>query len=105
MIGGATVVPDYYNTNKVAGETLANAQIAAKGQEEAVLKFFRSRAGHLLTPEDALTVLHQNTPLTSVRRAITNLTIKGWLTKTETMKLGRYGKPIHYWTYAPKAAA
>lgn len=87
----------YYNTNNLDGEDLGKAELSAKGQEADILKFFRARPGLLLTPEDASAALSSRTPLTSVRRAITNLTIKGLLTKTERMRQGKYGKPIHFW--------
>lgn len=90
----------YYNTNSLAGNDLGLAEANAKGQEADILKFFRARPNQLLTPEDASAAVSSRTPLTSVRRAMTNLTIKGLLTKTERMRQGKYGKPIHFWKAA-----
>ena len=37
-------------------------------------------------------------PITSVRRAITNLTTAGELVKTNNTVTGMYGKPEHLWS-------
>lgn len=87
----------YHNTNNLVGAALEEAEAQCKGQEAAILKFFRSRPGMYLTPEDASAALSARTPLTSVRRAISNLTEKGLLRKTTAMRRGKYGKPIHHW--------
>ena len=39
----------------------------------------------------------QNTPITSIRRAMTCLTIEGKLIKTEHMGMGMYGKKEYYY--------
>ena len=36
-------------------------------------------------------------PLTSIRRAITNLTFPGSLVKTNVKTTGPYGRPEYYW--------
>lgn len=89
----------YYNTNHLAGADLHEAERQAKGQEADILKFFRARPGLYLTPEDASAALSARTPLTSVRRAISNLTTKGYLRKTTAMRKGKYGKAIHHWIF------
>lgn len=87
----------YHNTNHLLGVDLECAEVNVKGQEAAILKFFRDRTGMYLTPEDASAALSARTPLTSVRRAISNLTEKGLLRKTTAMRKGKYGKQIHHW--------
>lgn len=89
--------PPFYNTSHLTGADLTQAKRAAMTQEELILAFFKARAGQLLTPEDALKALSPRTPITSARRAISNLTLEGHLIKTERMRAGRHGKPIHYW--------
>jgi hypothetical protein len=42
-----------------------------------------------------------NWPLTSVRRAMTDLTSERQLLKTEQMKPGYFGKPEHIWVLHP----
>jgi len=41
-----------------------------------------------------------NSPITSVRRVITNLTGEGVLRKTDHQKEGPYGDPNYTWTLA-----
>ena len=52
-----------------------------------------------MTPFDVETALYSNTmvPITSIRRAITNLTNDEKLVKTDNQKTGPYGKPSYCW--------
>jgi len=94
----------FFNTISLKGTELAQVKRSAQTQEDAVLAFFRARPGHLITPEDALKALGARPPITSVRRAITNLVSQGKLIKTERMRKGQWGKPIHYWMLASQNA-
>ena len=47
---------------------------------------------------------YKNVPLTSIRRAITNLETEGLLEKTNIQKPGVYGKKNHCWIYRDKEA-
>lgn len=90
----------YYNTNNEAGRELIDSKLKALQQQNRILSFFQSFPGELFTPEevkDKLFIEEDNTPLTSVRRAITNLTEAGKLTKTNVMKISSYGKKCHTW--------
>jgi len=50
--------------------------------------------------QEALGILYDlNAPITSVRRAITDLTTEEKLVKTDIMKKGKYGKEVHCWTF------
>lgn len=91
---------DFFNTVELKGEPLHKARKEARQQENMILAYFRSRPTAALTPEDLLAIMSPNTPLTSVRRAITNLTAKGFLRKlplTDVFHIGKYGKPVHSW--------
>ena len=44
-------------------------------------------------------LMDNNTPLTSIRRAITNLEKKGKLEKTDIQKEGMYGKKTFCWVF------
>ena len=88
----------YYNTNKLAGFDLKEANRKASTQEDRILHFFERNRGNRYSPEDIQMYCQMATrPLTSVRRAITNLTSEGHLRKTTDMKPGLYGKPVHTW--------
>jgi len=86
----------YYNTNREQGSQLGNSEQQTERQELRVLAYFR-RSGARLSPEDIQDKVLPQTPLTSCRRAITNLTRDGFLVKTRHMKPGRYGKHVHTW--------
>lgn len=92
--------PGYFNTNELTGARLAAADAKALTQEEAVLRHFRRHPGLYLTPDQVLAVMAPRTPLTSVRRAMTNLTTRGLLVKTDRLKEGPYGSPAHCWVLA-----
>lgn len=90
----------YYNTNKESGKTLINSNTKASKQELKVLKFFEARENsERFSPEDILDEVDfgRSVPITSVRRAITNLTNAGYLKKTSITKQGKFGKQIHTW--------
>lgn len=93
----------YYNTNKECGELLANSERKAKSQEKRILEYYLNHRGCYSADYLASQVFHDRVPLTSVRRALTNLTKTGQLTKTSQMVIGRYGKQTHTWQYVPRA--
>ena len=92
----------YFNTTDVFGEELARYEDAALPQEERLLAYFElhyiSDGSYiLLTPTAALQRVFSNSvPITSVRRALSNLTRDGYLKKSGKAK-GPYGRPEHYW--------
>lgn len=91
----------YYNTNGERGEVLARSEKQCGKQEREVLGLFTDRPGRWLSPEDVHNLMNTYPPLTSVRRAITNLEIRGKLVKSERpMVMGAYGKMIHCWRRA-----
>lgn len=90
----------YFNTTNLSGDNLKTASIKALTQEQAILKFMRKRYATKFTPDELCDKVFNNTvPITSVRRALTNLTCDdiGELIKTETKRAGRYGKLTHTW--------
>ena len=91
----------YYNTNNLTGFDLKEANRKASTQEDRILHFFERNRGNRYSPEEIQTYCQMVThPLTSVRRAITNLTSDGYLRKTKNMKPGVYGKPVHTWEFS-----
>jgi len=89
---------DYYNTNKEYGEELDTSKERALRQQNRILSYFQTFPTESFSPQDVWAALYDNkTPITSVRRAITNLTAAGKLRKTDTMKTSSYGKRCHTW--------
>lgn len=89
---------DFFNTIHLSGEALKEALAQCNNQAERILKILSN--GKPKTPAEVHGVYqshYANTPITSIRRAITNLTINGELEKLEEMKEGNYGKPNHKW--------
>lgn len=90
----------FFNTIKQTGEELSESQEKAKRQEIAILNYFLKNKGKSYTPFQVQENLHLvEVPITSIRRAMTNLTNKGKLVKTDRMIPERFGKPNFLWTY------
>lgn len=87
----------YFNTNKESGTTLAKSEAKAKTQEGAVYRFFETNPTVSATPSHVQNLVLATCPLTSVRRALTNLTNAGKLIKTPVMADGSFGKKVHTW--------
>jgi hypothetical protein len=88
----------YFNTTNKSGEDLAKEKKNCATQEINIAKIFlRYRR---LSPSEVMKIYHREfaeVPLTSIRRAITNLTNDGALVKTKNKKMGLYGKPEYVW--------
>ena len=89
----------YYNTTHLEGSELVEAWKQATNQEAKVLVLFRAHpAKYFSAPEVANKVFpNQSVPLTSVRRAITDLTNAGCLVRTDSKVPGLYGKDNYQW--------
>lgn len=99
-----SAITSYHNTTSEGGESLRTYRQIARGQDREVLDFFATRKTNPSTPSEVHDALYAgqrgNTPLTSVRRAITNLTNAGLLKKTNLKKRGVYGRPEGCWILA-----
>ena len=87
----------FYNTIHLSPAELARASQTNATQEEIILRFLSTNAGDWSAWD-----LHQqpnfyHLPITSIRRALTNLCQKGDILSTG-MKKGTYGKPVHTYT-------
>jgi len=91
---------DYWNTNKETGSTLKTSQRKALKQQDIVLSVFKNNPGIYCTPFDVKIIAELIGPITSVRRAMTNLEQAGKLIRTDRMKMGIYGKQNHTWRLA-----
>lgn len=89
----------FWNTIGLGGEDLVEARRQVSKQEEIVLDIFTT-CGDLMTPYEVwerLVAIGKIYPLTSVRRAITNLTKEGMLEKTNHKVKGGYGTLNYCW--------
>jgi len=90
----------YYNTTNQRGETLQQSRTKTETQEDKVLQIFNLVPDRPMGPNIVMRMYNNHfisTPITSIRRAITNLTIKGSLVKHDVMEMGGYGKMEHTW--------
>ena len=94
----------YYNTLNEQDPTLTKSKEKAKKQKDQIFAIYR----HTLRPMTPAEIWEKygyksrNVPLTSIRRAITNLETEGLLKKTDIQKPGVYGKLNHCWIFEEK---
>jgi len=99
---GKSLKPEqsYFNTTKLSGDKLKANKKKSRNQDDVILDLFRSKKDVLMTPGYVhKTLFDESTPLTSIRRSITNLTNSGYLEKTNQTKEGVYGRDEFCWKY------
>ena len=95
---------EYYNTLNESKTVVKESKEKAKKQKDHIFAIFR----HTLRPMTPAEIWegygykNSNVPLTSIRRAITNLDSEGLLEKTDIKKPGVYGKQNYCWIYKEK---
>lgn len=88
----------YHNTTESSGQLLDKYEIKAKSQEDKILDWFKYHE-QAVTPSHTLRVLFASqVPLTSVRRAMSNLAKHGDLVKTGEQRKGPYGRLEYCWS-------
>jgi Fe2+ or Zn2+ uptake regulation protein len=94
--------PSYFNTTELNGQELEVKNRSCNAQEARCLDLMVD--GVHYTPFDVLkayNALFAEVPITSIRRAITCLTKKGYLKKLskeeKELKTEIFGSPNHYW--------
>ena len=93
----------YHNTTESLGPELRKYQEKAKSQEKRILAFLKHDYTRAITPSCAVRwIFKDSVPITSVRRALTNLTNAGELVKTTAQTKGPYGRPEFIWELADK---
>lgn len=96
-------VQHFFNTINLEDQELKAAIAQCKKQEDHVLWFFKKFPDAAFTPFQVLWFLvhigslNVKTPITSIRRTITNLTEAGLLVKTENKVIEEQGKANHLW--------
>jgi hypothetical protein len=89
--------PDRHNTTHLTGEALRKRRQDARDQQNVILGWFERYPDRLFAPHELVHLFPPAVPLTSIRRALTNLTTAGKLIKTETRIDGPYGDLVHCW--------
>jgi predicted ArsR family transcriptional regulator len=88
----------YHDTTNTSRADVAQYEQRAQRQDELVRALFRKHSPFPLSPSQAHRALGETFgPLTSLRRAVTNLERDGVLEKLEQTVRGKYGRPEHLW--------
>jgi len=87
----------YYNTTNESGQELNDREDKAQTQEQKILTLFIENPTKLFTPFEVQHLTLRNAPITSIRRALTNLTSDGRLIKSEVLKQEKYGAKNFCW--------
>ena len=92
----------YFNTTDQDIDYVNKRKAKNKTQEGIVHDIFKSMttltASEVLTASETLNLFSNKVPITSIRRAISNLQKEEKLVKTTDTKTGIYGAPEHYYT-------
>jgi predicted transcriptional regulator len=87
----------YYNTTRETGDQLKVSWKKTENQDDQIMEYFRVH-GEATPSEVWVNLMKTNdTPITSVRRSITNLTSSNLLIKTDKKRDGIYGRPEYVW--------
>ena len=89
---------DFHNTINETGERLTELKQNAQTQQEKILKYFWENQAMACTPWEIQKYVLPNAPITSIRRAMTNLTNEGRLEKLGMQRVETYGVKNHYWS-------
>lgn len=102
----------FYNTISLEGEKLAKANARALGQEELIKEIFLKNPSLEITPSQMQKLFNSKLdryhPITSIRRAMTNLSSAKhgfFLQKTMIQIPGEFGLPEHLWCKTPDTNA
>jgi len=94
----------FYNTISFSGDDLKKENAKAKKQEDLILALFKANPSKNLSPSQVHTILCRKyniyPPITSIRRALTNLTGRLELIKTDETVPGMYHLPERTWKLA-----
>jgi Fe2+ or Zn2+ uptake regulation protein len=93
---------NHYHDTGTAGSKVKDYEGKAAKQDEAVLTILKLYYPESLSPTEVHAIYIQtgrNCPLTSIRRALTNLTKESLAVKTDVMKDGSYDRLEHTWKY------
>ena len=89
---------DFHNTIDLKGSELKEAEAQAKGQTEKIYDYFVAHPNQTFTPTEIHNRLFGGrAPITSIRRAITDLTKEDKLMKTKIKRFGDFGKVNYCW--------
>ncbi len=86
----------FYETINQTDSALKESKKKTRKQEDLIYSLFQKRK-RPLSPSMVLSQSGLNCPITSIRRAMTDLTNLGKIVKTDRQIKGIYGKAEHLW--------
>ena len=89
----------FYNTINEVSSGLVTSHTNARTQETIILKCFKS-AQEPLSPSMVHFLTKLKCPITSIRRAMSDLSKDGKLVKLDQFTIGKFGKREHLWEAA-----
>lgn len=89
----------YHNTTYAEGHVLAGYESKAETQDESVKELLSHNPTYYFTAEQVHKSVMENAPLTSARRALSNLYRDGYIEKSDNRVQGKYGNPITLWRW------
>jgi hypothetical protein len=89
----------FYNTVGLTNKRLVDAIKKADTQQNAIYLVFKGNPKKHFSPTDIYNIFKKSMLLTSVRRAISNLTSEGKLIKTDKKVDGQYGVVNLTWKF------
>ena len=89
----------FYNTINEVTNTLVASNQTTRTQEKVILDCFKS-AQEPLSPSMVHFLTKLKCPITSIRRAMSDLSKDGKLVKLEQFTIGKFGKKEHLWIEA-----
>lgn len=89
---------DFYNTNQTEGTELSERKRKALTQESVIINIYnRFKRLTASDVQNHCLAAGNHWPLTSIRRAITNLSKKGYIKRTDRTKHGLFGANERYY--------
>jgi hypothetical protein len=87
----------FHNTINLLPSEKVEREVKAVKQTEKILKIFQENRYSDFTPAEVYLRFGQQIPLTSIRRAISDLTKAGDLVKTDTKRKGLFNEINYTW--------
>ena len=97
------MVKYFYNSTKVANPDLSNYTNIAMEQQNTILNFAKNNPDITFSSEDVARLFPNNTPITSIRRAVCNLKKEGHLIVVGRT-LGSFNRPIFAYKFVTPVA-
>ncbi len=88
---------NFHNTIELTGHALTQAESKARSQQDFFMQYFKCYPDAWKTPFEIQKDVLPNAPITSVRRAMTNLTDAEKLRKTHVKIIEKHGALNHKW--------